>query len=762
MVTADHGYCRNKIANVREGGGQTFGASATSARSGHFIASVEPGAHVPFFLPDTRADRQLRVDVGAAFHLTSSFAADTTGEYCLKLTKPKDAASLNHISTRASASYEITLPPDDPEKLGWTGELGVWFETDWGRKGVIVKGTKRGKFAFDHTDIHAGDVLVSVDGISVTNKSFDDIMEKLKTRFKESNAVVDVDGFGFGDENENENESRPNQRKKKSKKVALKFLTLEERMRLVRLKALKHQHGDEQETADDEYDQDDLSSPKKSVPGEADSILNVFGCGKFTIRDADDEMDMSKARNEIISAWNSTSNSNDDFIAVEMKNIASSLFLFVKAANTSVPPYKVVNDAIDHVISVRQRGCEGHPWKILLPGMTISYTWEEPMKPRKLSVRVLSTTKTRKSLHHAHHHSHHMNIMSGKKKKKLFGVENEHEGAYGATRTVKLDEIGFSEYLPSMCKEEDDTSDLFCRVDADGATRVLTVTVNGNTDLEKKVIEEHVDVLEKEMLMLSDDLIKYSRLQKKLEISTRASIVSALEAEMHYKLDDDFDIVDEDERGSNILREKSTARPKLLIGDSSLGGLSSSSRGEGGGISLNEINEELLAECEEVCEESNFITKTDQLFVEIIEAIGLRATDLSGLSDPYCVVKLMNRDGGRRKIFNGDQKRKTYFVEKTLNPKWKHQAFVFDVNREAVSTTRGFFLRVRIKDFSLLGAGACVVCCSRWLILSYTQIFIKNAATLSRTTTTQTNSWDRQTCKCTACGTRRSKLVGFR
>ena len=55
----------------------------------------------------------------------------------------------------------MKVPPDD--KSSWNNELGVWFETDWDHRGVVVKGCKRNKYAFNHTDIHPGDVLTHID-----------------------------------------------------------------------------------------------------------------------------------------------------------------------------------------------------------------------------------------------------------------------------------------------------------------------------------------------------------------------------------------------------------------------------------------------------------------------------------------------------------------------------------------------------------------------------------------------------------------------
>ncbi len=62
-----------------------------------------------------------------------------------EISRARDIRMLPTLSTRAAPIYTVVLPPQDVE---WNGELGVWFETDWGReRSIIVKGTKEGSFA---------------------------------------------------------------------------------------------------------------------------------------------------------------------------------------------------------------------------------------------------------------------------------------------------------------------------------------------------------------------------------------------------------------------------------------------------------------------------------------------------------------------------------------------------------------------------------------------------------------------------------------
>lgn len=153
----------------------------TAHKAALYIATVGEDELAPFHLPDTRGDRQFRIDLGGNWNLSSSFNADVTGEHTLRIQKALDLRLLKHVNTRASPHYKVEFPPSDGSP--WNGELGVWFETAWGgdRK-ILVKGTKRGRFAFRNTDIRVGDELLQVDEISVSQLTFPETMKLLKER----------------------------------------------------------------------------------------------------------------------------------------------------------------------------------------------------------------------------------------------------------------------------------------------------------------------------------------------------------------------------------------------------------------------------------------------------------------------------------------------------------------------------------------------------------------------------------------------------
>lgn len=100
---------------------------------------------------------------------------------------------------------------------------------------------------------------------------------------------------------------------------------------------------------------------------------------------------------------------------------------------------------------------------MLYPGESAPYTWQEPTKPKKLSVRVgncegASTNKKEQKGSKVPFFSLHF-------------INNEEEGYYGATKTIKMEEIGHIDVLP--CPEnrhKEQTEKVYCTVDTEGLT----------------------------------------------------------------------------------------------------------------------------------------------------------------------------------------------------------------------------------------------------------------------------------------------------
>lgn len=105
------------------------------------------------------------------------------------------------------------------------------------------------------------------------------------------------------------------------------------------------------------------------------------------------------------------------------------------------------------------------------------------------------------------------------------------------------------------------------------------------------------------------------------------------------------------------------------------------------------------------------------MVVEVMEATGLRSSDLNGLSNPYVQVGLVCTNKKRRTgSFRNKDVRSTYYVEKTLSPQWVDQKFVFNVPEKASSDpkeTRRFSIQCVIKSTEkfgkdkFLGQGEC-------------------------------------------------------
>lgn len=68
------------IASPEDSG---MGSKTTANSAACFIATIQPSGIISFHLPDTRADRLLRIDLGSDWNLSCSFNADMTAEYVL-------------------------------------------------------------------------------------------------------------------------------------------------------------------------------------------------------------------------------------------------------------------------------------------------------------------------------------------------------------------------------------------------------------------------------------------------------------------------------------------------------------------------------------------------------------------------------------------------------------------------------------------------------------------------------------------------------
>lgn len=634
-------------------------------RSALYISSVGPSQLVPFFLPDTRTDSQLRIDVGGPWNLTSSFGSNIPGEYLLPISRATDIRMLNHVSTRDAPKYKVILPPPENEdKQGWDGELGAYFETEWGQKGdrkILVKGTKRGKYAFNHTDMHVGDELLRINGISVLKMTFQEAMDTIKNKLSEirdyqekmkqresgistnlrnSNGVLRRLSLSATRPNALTNSERSSSngvlrrlsmgvRKKSSSEfggdiirpsqLSLTFRTQEERLRKLRIKAIKAKHSN--------------------------------AIGNFD----PEEVDLEPI----------------DSLTVETKALHNTMFVILRHADKENPPFKIQNRSLKYFVFYRQRNCEDHEWNTLAPGESRPYCWEEPMKTKKLTVRIAVDANDRSKeggeeksseadSHFVESEDFVNNVRADRLKQVLAYqyVDNEERGGFGAPTTVRLEEIGFQTNLPVPFLEgvDHDTKYLNCEVDTDGGTRLLVVSDFGVEHDERDKMQSNLESLKKQI----------SNEEK------RNIVLQSMRRALTYP-----------------------GPAKGTIGDVDTPALEKEQK--------NEIENE-LRELVDDFPEGNSISKRCQVVVQVLEAVGLRSSDFVGICNPYCEVFYKGRSRSRKHFLEKRRnKRKTYFIEKSSNPRWNDQYFVFDVPEAAIKVNRGHSIKIIVRDFRTIG-----------------------------------------------------------
>jgi hypothetical protein len=670
----------------------TIPEGTTAHRSALYITTAAPTELIPFHLPDSRGERQLRVDLGGTWNVTASIASDFPGEHTLKVSRAIDLRLLNHVSTRSAPKYKLVLPPPDVAGIGiWEGELGVYFETDWGGdRRIIVKGTKRGKYAFNHTDIHVGDELLRIDGVSVFRMSFAEAMKLLKERLayvsmmknQEPNSTeqqpakrglrrlslnmnIRRQPHSYGKQTNGEDPTLT-----KSAHLTLTFRTLEERLRKLRLKAGR----------------DTRSSPSQG---------GTFGKAVERLGSQRSLQNQSKSPGE-------TTTTQVGDINVEMKSLHNTMFVILRNQDVENPPFRIQNRSIDYIVFFRQRGCDGHPWNYVKPGESLPYTWEEPMKTKKLTVRVAASSQDifKVDSQNASHHGSLSNLhvldlnpeldvnasTTDQEKRRARTarlrqslayqfVDTEERGGFGPSITVRLEEIGYRNFLPAPsndgARSQRKRGDhLNCEVDTDGGTRLLVVSDDTGSEDERSMLTSHLETLRKQ---ISYEQERMSNLHSFRYLLSQHADIDVTRARNHGNIDD------------SLLPERK---------------LESEEEKE-------ERNNAVEADAKRFMEdypEETTITSRHQVVIQVLEAIGLNPSDFVGSCNPYCELILKGRSKSRKHFFQKRRnKRKTYYIEKSLEPKWTDQTFVFDVPEEAISVTRGHSIQVKVRNFRLIG-----------------------------------------------------------
>lgn len=702
-----------RSAALPVGGVTRMIAGTTAHKSALYIGTVGKSGVVPgifpFHLPDTRSDRQLRIDFGGSWNLTSSFSADATGEYTFKITRAVDLRFLSHVKTRASPQYNVILPPEDgDDRDPWDGELGVWFETDWGGdRRIIVKGTKRGSYSFNHTDIRVGDELLRIDSFNVSQMTFSETMKILKERIayvsingrrdKSKHRSIKMNPFGrsmLAHGTASDAGVAVGSSSLRSK-VTLTFRTLEERLRRVRLKALNARH---------------VSASKQHAILQSDEPA-------MNSADESGSLRSDRAENDIDAQQSSTA------VKVEMRALHHSAFIVVRPTDLENPPFRIENRALEHVVFFRQRGCNSYPWNQVKPGESVSYSWEEPMRAKKLTVRV------GQSAFHLRKHGGGTNIstsnhgdvddptqleggmgvterksLRAKRLKQLLSAQNvndEEQGGLGASRSIKLEVIGFKDRLPCPQDAGRDVGGsssvnegyLNCQVDTDGLTRVLIIADKANED-ERTDMRNHISVLQRQIREEEKRKARILELRNLFHGVGRSFIHSG-----------DISSVEDDEETKQEVTTHSQDDRRMGSQNAS-GSPSMSHMPTDSGARTGTLIEDELEELADFPEDIS-ITHCHQVLVEIIEAAGLRPTDASGVCNPYCEIVEKGRSKSR-KSFRSRPTWKTHFIENTTSPKWTGQVFIYDVPSEAAHVTRGYGAKVRIRNFHWIGSHPCI------------------------------------------------------
>ena len=663
-----------RVTALEDSDGDRIPAGTTAHRNASYITTAGPSEFMPFHLPDSRGERQLRIGLGGTWNLTASFASDFPGDHSLKVIRAVDLRSVKHVSTRASPQYKVVLPPTLQSHGEWDGELGIWFETDWGGdRRIIVKGMKRGRFGFNETDIHAGDELLRIDSVPVSKMSFSETMKLLKQRVAQvssasnkqkaseplslrGNALRRMSALSLRRSTGHEVEVQESSSNGVPDRLILTFRTLEERLRRLRLKAARN-------------------SGINAVgrPGPASGVLDTAS--------QQGEGELSRPI---------------EGLRAEMKPLHHSMFVVLRRQDPENPPFRIENRSMNHTIFYRQRGCEGHPWNSLKPGQTQAYSWEEPMRPKRLAVRAArdglfltrndsepqddgsydsfasrySDGVNREVEHRAARAAKLRQILSYQY------VDDEEQGRFGSATVVKLEEIGYRGVLtcPSSLQEGSEArhaGHLNVEVETDGATRILVVSDDSYRNDEANVMNRRLETLKRQMR----------------EEENRAANLAALRFLLSQP-------ADAQESRSLIQGE---ALNNIQVYGAQLEGLEADARFR--------TVEDLAKNITDDFPEDSSIHRRHQVVVEVLEAVGLNPENEIGSCNPYCEVLIKGRSKLRKSLFEKRKdKGKTYYQKKSLSPKWTDQAFVFDVPEEAVTVTRGHSIHVRLRNFRYVGA----------------------------------------------------------
>ncbi len=319
---------------------------------------VTKGFLRPFHFPDINSEKKLSIKVDGPYQKTTTFGVDFLGEKMIAVTHQQDLSSIVHVNTRGTAEYEVFLPPQ---------EIGLWFETDWQERNIVVRDYARQSFAANQTDIQIGDVLLAVDGEIVTGGDFERAMILIKEKLRHTGCT-------------------------------LCLRTVEEKMRLIRSavdgQIVVSEGGNRRVRPGLNEGSFFVQGSLRSIQSPSDDVGNrdnterlMLLSNSMNIRNEQTEnlLDDDNERKDMF-----LENEPPDqlLMRIEVRQVEASVLVLIDNVKNKETEYRIYNHSLSFILLYKQRGIPGNHWRELAPGCSTGYLWDDPFKPRKLVLKV--------------------------------------------------------------------------------------------------------------------------------------------------------------------------------------------------------------------------------------------------------------------------------------------------------------------------------------------------------------------------------------
>lgn len=187
------------------------------------------------------------------------------------------------------------------------------------------------------------------------------------------------------------------------------------------------------------------------------------------------------------------------------------------------------------MIAYRQKGA-GTRWMSLAPGQKIFYTWDEPLKSHKLSVRISGTTKSTSTKAHEKLNEEIQNASTMRKLLNQMKMNKVHSRKFNrfkklirkylvtskqedyVVRHFKLDQVDASQEFPCRDTDGKDGASLKGTIAADGPTRVLEITSQSNLQITE--VSSSLHTTEKRISEIKNIMIQYDSTMEALKESS--------------------------------------------------------------------------------------------------------------------------------------------------------------------------------------------------------------------------------------------------